>query len=97
MTRRGVGDFVGVSVAVSGDVADMSPSYPYDPDLHRPGSVAARGRCSWHGAEGAAEAGCDGEPVVSFQDQQGDWQSGCQRALEDLVNRGEIEPLGQGA
>jgi len=35
--------------------------------------------------------------VVSFQDQHGDWQSGCQRALEELVDREEIEALGQGA
>jgi hypothetical protein len=75
----------------------MNRSYPFDPDLHRPGSVAARGRCSWHGAEGATEAGCDGEAVVSFQDRHGDWQSGCQRALEDLVSREQIQPLGQGA
>ena len=75
----------------------MRPSYAFDPDLHRPGSVAARGRCSWHGAEGVAEAGCTGEAVVSFQDAQGQWQSGCQRALEDLVSREEIEPLGQSA
>jgi hypothetical protein len=75
----------------------MNRSYTFDPDLHRAGSVAARGRCSWHGAEGAAEVGCSGDPVVSFQDAQGRWQSGCQRALEDLVAREEIEPLGQGA
>jgi len=75
----------------------MRPSYPFDPELHRPGSVAARGRCSWHGSEGESEAGCEQEPVVSFQDAQGGWQSGCQRALEDLVEREEIEPLGQGA
>ena len=75
----------------------MNPSYTFDPELHRPGSVAARGRCSWHGAEGATEAGCSGEAVVSFKDRHGRWQSGCQRALEDLVSREEIEPLGQGA
>ena len=75
----------------------MNPSYTFNPELHRPGSAAARGRCSWHGAEGAAEAGCAGEPVVSFQDRTGSWQSGCQRALEELVSRQEIEPLGQGA
>lgn len=38
-----------------------------------------------------------GEAVVSFQDEQGTWQAGCQRALEDLVNSGRIEPLGQSA
>ena len=76
----------------------MNPSYPFDPDLHRPGSVAAQGRCSWHDADDdAAEVGCDGDAVVSFQDRHGHWQSGCQRALEDLVTREEIQPLGQGA
>jgi hypothetical protein len=75
----------------------MNPSFPYDPDLHLPGSVAGRGRCSWHETGGAAGDACDGEPVVSFQDPQGSWQSGCQSALEDLVTREEIEPLGQGA
>jgi hypothetical protein len=75
----------------------MNPSFPFDPDLHRPGSVAALGRCSWHGAEGEVEQGCEGDAVVSFQDRNGAWQSGCQRALEDLVTREEIQPLGQGA
>jgi hypothetical protein len=75
----------------------MNPSFPFDPDRHGHDSVAGRGGCSWHGTEGSAEAGCLGEPVVSFQDSHGDWQSGCQRALEDLVEREEIEPLGQGA
>jgi hypothetical protein len=75
----------------------MNASYPFDPALHRPGSVAAGGRCSWHVAGGATDPGCDGEPVVSFQDPNGEWQSGCQRALEDLVSREEIAPLGQGA
>jgi hypothetical protein len=75
----------------------MNQSYPFNPELHRPGSVAARGRCSWHGAEGTAEAGCAGEAVVSFEDGHGHWQSGCQRALEELVAREEIQPLGQGA
>jgi len=83
--------------ARAGYKSDVNASYPFDPDLHRPGSVAARGHCSWHGAEGADEIGCAGGPVVSFQDAQGQWQSGCQRALEELVARREIEPLGQGA
>ena len=38
-----------------------------------------------------------GEAVVSFEDQDAQWQSGCRTALEELVERGEIEPLGQGA
>jgi hypothetical protein len=75
----------------------VNRSYPFDPDLHSPGSVAAGGRCSWHGAEGQTESGCTADPVVSFQDRHGRWQSGCQRALEELVEREEIEPLGQGA
>jgi hypothetical protein len=75
----------------------VNPSYPYDPELHAAGSVAARGACSWHGAEGNSETPCAGEAVVSFQDQQGAWHSGCSRALKDLVERGDIEPLGQGA
>jgi hypothetical protein len=78
----------------------MNPSFPFDPDLHGTGSVAARGGCSWHDSqdgEGATEPGCDEEAVVSFEDAQGRWQSGCQRALENLVARGAIEPLGQGA
>jgi hypothetical protein len=43
------------------------------------------------------EMECDDVAVVSFQDGHGRWQSGCQRALEDLVAHAEIEPLGQGA
>jgi hypothetical protein len=75
----------------------VNPSYPFDPDLHEPGSPAAGGRCTQH-AEGSADPGsCAGEPVVSFQDRDGQWQSGCQVALEQLVERGEIQPLGQGA
>ena len=75
----------------------MNQSYPYDPELHPPGSVAARGRCSWHGADGGSDDGCEAEAVVSFQDRHGHWQSGCQRALEELVTREEIQPLGQSA
>jgi hypothetical protein len=75
----------------------MSPAYPYDPKFHDPSSVAGSGRCSYHGPDGAAGGACAGEAVVSFQDRQGRWQSGCSVALEELVERGEIEPLGQGA
>jgi len=35
--------------------------------------------------------------VVSFEDGDGGWQAGCRLALEQLVERDEIEPLGQGA
>jgi hypothetical protein len=73
----------------------MRPSQTFDPTLHDPGSDAAEGRCSHHSA--GATGDCAGEAVVSFQDEAGDWQSGCRTALEDLVERGEIEPLGQGA
>jgi hypothetical protein len=75
----------------------MSPSYPYDPDRHEAGSIASTGRCSWHGRDGRDVHSCAGEAVVSFQDLDGSWQSGCRTALEELVERGDIEPLGQGA
>ena len=75
----------------------MRMSYPYDPDLHEKGSAAARGACSHHGAGGEDPERCAGEPVVSFQDEDGRWQSGCSQALEQLVEGGQIEPLGQGA
>lgn len=71
----------------------MSETHAYDPSFHETGSVAAEGRCSHH--DGDAE--CAGEAVVSFTDEQGRWQSGCRLALEQLVERGEIPPLGQGA
>lgn len=71
----------------------MNESHAFDADLHEPGSVAAQGRCSYHG-EGQQ---CDGEAMVSYQDQDGTWQAGCTRALQQLVDAGEIEPLGQGA
>lgn len=73
----------------------MNPSQTYDPTLHEPDSPAARGQCSYHA--GGAEGSCTGEAVVSFQDRDGRWQSGCSAALEQLVEEGEIEPLGQGA
>ena len=73
----------------------MNPSKSFDPSLHEAGSASARGRCSHHAPDGASA--CDGEAVVSFQDQSGRWQSGCSLALEELVETGEIEPLGQGA
>jgi hypothetical protein len=74
----------------------MNASHTFDPELHEPGSTAARGRCSHHeGLEGTGD--CAGEAVVSFQDRDGRWQSGCGLALQQLVAAGEIEPLGQGA
>ena len=75
----------------------MNPSYPFDADLHAPGSVAAQGRCSQHGPGSADRETCAGEAVVSFKDRNDQWQSGCSLALEQLVERGEIAPLGQGA
>lgn len=72
----------------------MNLSRTYDPKFHEAGSMASRGQCSHH----AQEAGpCAGEAIVSFQDRDGRWQSGCSLALEQLVEKGEIEPLGQGA
>lgn len=78
----------------------MKPSETFDAALHEPGSPGASGRCSHHAdGAGAGEGGgqCTGEAVVSFQDEDGHWQSGCSVALEQLVEAGEIEPLGQGA
>jgi hypothetical protein len=73
----------------------VNPSQVFDPDLHEAGSAAALGQCSHHGL-GDEKVSCAGEAVVSFQDRDGCWQSGCSLALEQLVEQGEIEPLGQG-
>ena len=73
----------------------MHPSQTFDPELHDEGSLAAQGRCSYH--EGAGEGQCRGEAVVSYQDHDGHWESGCSLALEQLVEDEQIEPLGQGA
>ena len=75
----------------------MNPSYPYDPELHEAGSVAAQGECSVHEKDAEQPSGCTSAAVVSFEDRDGRWQAGCSRALEQLVERGEIQPLGQGA
>jgi hypothetical protein len=80
----------------------MSPhaSQTFDPSLHEPGSVAAAGGCSFHAGETGPPGGsgeCADDAVVSFEDGAGGWRSGCRLALEELVERGEIEPLGQGA
>ena len=75
----------------------MNPSQTFDPELYDAGSPAAQGRCSYHGPDGSGSGECAGDAVVSFQDADGRWQSGCALALEELVERGEIEPLGQGA
>lgn len=72
----------------------MNESHVFDAELHEPGSRAAKGQCSYHGTHGEA---CAGDAVVSFQDRDGRWQAGCPAALEELVEKGEIEPLGQGA
>ncbi len=73
----------------------MNPSHVFDADLHEPGSAAAEGLCSYH--ESGGTQACAREAVVSFQDREGRWQAGCTTALEELVEKGEIEPLGQGA
>jgi hypothetical protein len=74
-----------------------NPSYAYDRSRHEPGSVAASGKCSQHDQAGTEHRHCAGDAVVSFEDRDGRWQSGCSLALEQLVQRGEILPLGQGA
>lgn len=73
---------------------EPQPSYPFDPGLHEPGTVAADGRCSHHET---GDPDCLGEAVVSFHGDDRQWQAGCARALEELVESGEIQPLGQGA
>ena len=75
----------------------MNPSHVFDAELHEPGTPAAEGRCSHHTAADGGSGSCTREAVVSFQDAEGQWQAGCSTALEQLVEKGEIEPLGQGA
>jgi hypothetical protein len=75
----------------------MNESHTFDPELHEAGSPAAQGECSHHGPDGAGTGPCAGAAVVSFQDGDGRWQSGCSLALEQLVEKGDLEPLGQGA
>jgi hypothetical protein len=74
----------------------MNQSHTFDPELHEAGSAASQGECSYHGPDGGGSGPCDGAAVVSFQDRDGRWQSGCARALEQLVEKGDVEPLGQG-
>jgi hypothetical protein len=76
-------------IAVQSVEANVHDSFPYDANYHRPGSVAAQGRCSQHGV-----GSCSEPPVISFQDRHNRWQSGCQRALRELVDRGEISHPG---
>ena len=75
----------------------MNTSRVFNATLYEPGSVAAQGRCSHHAVIDDRGAECATEAVVSFQDRDGQWQSGCSLALEQLVEQGAIEPLGQGA
>jgi len=75
---------------------DPRESHAYDADLHEPGSPAAEGLCSYHQQDGRDADACTGPAVVSYQAADG-WESGCSAALEELVERGEILPLGQGA
>jgi hypothetical protein len=75
----------------------MNPPYPFDASLHSPDSVAAEGLCSQHGRDSAERGTCLGEAIVSFKDRHDRWQSGCALALEQLVERREITPPGQGA
>lgn len=63
----------------------MLDPLPYDARHHNPGTLGESGRCSWHGRPTCAEM-----PVISFQDRDGAWQSGCQRALDELTGRGEM-------
>jgi hypothetical protein len=67
----------------------MNEARPYDPTFHGAGSVVAEGHCSQHGVDS-----CEDAPVISFLDGHGRRQSGCQRALDELVAREEISPPG---
>jgi hypothetical protein len=71
-------------------------SHAYDADLHAPGSPAAEGQCSYHQQDDRDAAACAGPAVVSYQAADG-WEAGCSVALEELVEGGDIQPLGQGA
>jgi len=75
----------------------MNQSQTYDPKFHEAGAPASRGQCSHQARDAEAAAACAGEAVISFQDRDGRWQSGCSLALKQLVEKGEIEPLGQDA
>ena len=74
----------------------LRPSHAYDPDLHEAGSPAAEGACSYHQQPGRDAGGCTETAVFSYENDDG-WESGCSAALEELVERGEVQPLGQGA
>ena len=76
--------------------ASSRQSLAYDPDLHEAGSPAADGRCSYHQQDGRDADACTGPAVISYET-DGGWESGCSAALEELVERGEVQPLGQGA
>jgi hypothetical protein len=78
-------------------VVFVNPTQAYDPTLHQQGTPAASGRCSHHVPDGPHADTCTVEAVVSFRDSSGNWQAGCSAALQQLVDAGEIEPLGQGA
>ena len=65
----------------------MLEAHPYDPELHRAGAAAHDGHCSWHGP-----VSCSHPPVISFQDAQERWQSGCRRAVDELTARGDLGP-----
>lgn len=75
----------------------MFPSLVFDAELYEPGSAGAGGICTHHGSHAGQAESCARDAVVSFQDREGRWQAGCTTALEELVEKGEIEPLGQGA
>jgi hypothetical protein len=74
-------------------VNSVNESFPNDAAYDRPGTVAADRVCSQHGRAAVAGGACAGEPVVSFRDRNGRRQSGCELALRQLVERGEISPL----
>jgi len=64
----------------------MLETHTYDASHHRPGTLSHDGGCSWHGRT------CSETPVISFEDRTGASQSGCERAVRELVARGAMDP-----
>lgn len=56
---------------------------PFDALWHGVNTTARAEACSWHGP-----ASCDKRPTISFEDAQGRRQSGCERAVQELIASG---------
>jgi hypothetical protein len=87
--RESIVELTPASEPLRGDVLRQEEAHviepiEYDPEFHASGTIAASGGCSWHGTT------CQNTPVASFRDSSGDRQSGCLRAVRELVERGEM-------